>query len=732
VCVCREVLTCESYDEVLGPSYVPSSVHRFRSRDPIQNLGMKITLTKVKEPDQSGLHSPKQRRAQARVRAADESPNGAQAKAAGAVAAAEAALATAKEGEDPEAIAAAQEALDEAKKKQAETSNENAPSPPASPQMTPGAPGILSPTTPLPSSPIPKSLIKPTSTIFRWQQKVFGRVQLAELRDEKRKPNNNAERALMDKIKSEDYSRQQRGLERLQGSPIFSVVDTEGPTNPFNGDWAATDNGLAPPHIDRILDLTSKKDRSELKFWEPFEGMAIFAEIEKPKNSTDGEEEEQEVKKSYHQPLLYIKHKAGGLVEMQPCFNDDEKIVHQFTTPYGVVYHYQIENITGLNKAQRREAAAYDALKEESQLTRRANIVGNQFSSLPAWPTKRVYVFGEIVSATGFDVDNASHHFGEAQVVLPSRITLDQAAEAKIVESEVATQMSAPRVSPKGVGTWNFALPFELTLVEMESGASHPRLYVCINSVDNWQRHRVEGYTHIDIPMTAGMYDLNASAWKPSGTIRESMQDFFIGGALQLVNRQHPAPPGSIQSRCLSYHGFEAHTTGEVRVRLNVVVQHSGAQSTKSVKKDTFEGPIVTKETQAEIEAREMQEMELRARLVKRAQDRVSKYSMLDANSIKKNSTKRRTSISKRRNSVERATEPASLAADSTPQDGAPAEKGAPKLSRSRQMPSRRGRAPRKPAAAKETVEANPALAASTSTMSTMGTEEVLEMKKDI
>ena len=53
--------------------------------------------------------------------------------------------------------------------------------------------------------------------------------------------------------------------------------------------------------------------------------MTIFAEIEKPKNLTDGEEEEQEVKKSYHQPLLYIKHKAGGLVEMQPCFNGNSQ-----------------------------------------------------------------------------------------------------------------------------------------------------------------------------------------------------------------------------------------------------------------------------------------------------------------------------------------------------------------------------------------------------------------------
>eukprot|EP00658_Telonema_sp_P-2_P048076 TRINITY_DN36591_c0_g1_i1.p1 TRINITY_DN36591_c0_g1~~TRINITY_DN36591_c0_g1_i1.p1 ORF type:complete len:243 (-),score=28.44 TRINITY_DN36591_c0_g1_i1:2-730(-) len=137
------------------------------------------------------------------------------------------------------------------------------------------------------------------------------------------------------------------------------------------------------------------------------------------------------------------------------------------------------------------------------------------------------------------------------------------------------------------------------------------------------------------------------------------MQDFFLGGALQMVHHQHPAPPGTIKAKCLSYHGFETKSTGSVTVRLNVVVQHSGKTSHSITRLGPSDDPVLMKkETQDEIDEREIEEMELRQRLVKRAQDRVNKYAMLEANSIKKGSTsKRRQSRSK----VVRQSEPAHI-----------------------------------------------------------------------
>lgn len=592
-----EVLTCESYDDVLGPRFVPSWMSRFRTRDPIHNLAIKITLTKVKEPTNdpaSPTSSPARRQREPEDR---EGP---------------------KEGEDPDEEA----------------------TPPPSPKLDPGP--AQTPITPMPSSPIPKSQIRPTTQMFNWQQKVFGKSQLEALRSESYEPNSQIERQLLSKVRSEDNSRRSRGLDGLVGQPLFSQIDSEGPINPFSDSGDPTDGGLQRPGLEKLRDLAKKQDREELQHWAAFEGMAVYAEIEHPPHLLDAEQGVTLAARSYAQPLLYIKHNADGLVEMHPSFNTEEQVVHQFTTPYGVVYHYQIENANGLSSLQEREVAAVDELSKVLKQTRLKNEVGDKFSVPPAWPTKRLHVFGEIASAQGFEADK-DFHFVEAQLVLPERVVLEPACSAAVANSEVATQMSKPAVNAMGEGVWHFGLPFELEMRELEAGGALPRLYLCVNSLDSWERHRVEGYSHVDIPLTAGSYSLTGSAWKPKGTIRESMQDFFVGGALQLVHHQHPVPPASVKTRCLSYHGFQTVSTGSVTVKVHVVVQHAGAHSREvAQRRSTAEGFELSKESQAEAQEREMEEMELRARLVKRAQDRVNKYNMLDASSVKKSPGKAR------------------------------------------------------------------------------------------
>eukprot|EP00656_Telonema_subtile_P022026 TRINITY_DN2306_c0_g1_i4.p1 TRINITY_DN2306_c0_g1~~TRINITY_DN2306_c0_g1_i4.p1 ORF type:complete len:372 (-),score=101.87 TRINITY_DN2306_c0_g1_i4:135-1250(-) len=364
-----EVLTCESYDEVLGPRFVPSWTSRFRTKDPIQNLAIKITLTKVKEPSNNAA-SPMASSHPRRQRSASD-----------------------KEHED-----------------------EHPPeeSPPASPKMD-TAPA-QTPMTPMPSSPIPKSQIRPVTRVFNWQQKVFGMAQLIELRNDT-SDTSHTHMHMQAQVRSEDASRSSRGLPAFQGQPLFSKVDSEGPANPFSGDWEAAEGGRVPPTLEKVANLCKKQDRNELHKWESFEGMAIYAEIE-------GESSGTEVQRSYEQPLLYIKHSASGLVEMQPCFNNEEQVVHQFTTPYGVVYHYQIENVNVLSKLQENDVAAVDELNKQLKRTRLKNEVGTKFSALPAWPSKKVFMFGEIVSCTGFEAAK-EWHFVEAQLVLPDRVSLD-------------------------------------------------------------------------------------------------------------------------------------------------------------------------------------------------------------------------------------------------------------------------------------------------------------------
>jgi len=79
--------------------------------------------------------------------------------------------------------------------------------------------------------------------------------------------------------------------------------------------------------------------------------------------------------------------------------------------------------------------------------------------------------------------------------------------------------------------------------VPMGSGDDQLQVLFAVKSRDNWGRHRIEGYTHFILPPEPGCYDMHLRCWKPSGTIREKMADFFVGGALLLQDGSYAAIP---------------------------------------------------------------------------------------------------------------------------------------------------------------------------------------------
>lgn len=66
---------------------------------------------------------------------------------------------------------------------------------------------------------------------------------------------------------------------------------------------------------------------------------------------------------------------------------------------------------------------------------------------------------------------------------------------------------------------------------------------------------------------------------------------------------------------------------GEVRVRLNVVVQHSGAMSTMATKKDVTEGEPINKETQATADIRSHDSCSLSRSRLRLMQERCKNWS---------------------------------------------------------------------------------------------------------
>lgn len=535
------VLTCTGADEVLGATTEPCRLHRYYTRDPVSNLAIKVTLTKVREVEN---------------READPLADG--------------------DGS-------------------------------ASP-----APQSRGPTTP-----IPTKKIKPHVQQFSWQQKEFGRVQLNDLRNkEPHEVESMLEKSYMEKIRQEDEERSKREEELREGTKIFSTVDCEGTQNLFAPKGKMADGADVPDFMDKVSNLTQKEDKRELRKWEKFETMVLMAEIMNP--SDTGPEQ-----RSYHQPLLFVKYTKGGELEIQPDFtNKETTFYHSFESLYGDMWRYEVENVKEVPKKKLNMLRMQQQDAERFRLERFRNQVGDEFTNMPLWDEINANIFAEVVSAERFTAEKL---YVELFVGLPTGWTPRPGSDAYITQHEVSTQFSRCNAHNSNEAKWHFGFPFELEL-HRTRGASMirwPRIYMCVSSVDSWQRHRAEGYGYVDVPCFPGMHDLRVHTWRPQGTIRERMMDFYLGGALQLGSVSYPPLAGKLPGRVMNQYGFQTEGSGFVNIRMHTVVQHSRPSRPIERGKKIIEEKVDYNELDNEDIVEE--ETELRLELVRRAQKRLAR-----------------------------------------------------------------------------------------------------------
>lgn len=399
-------------------------------------------------------------------------------------------------------------------------------------------------------------------------------------------------------------------------------------------------DGVDPPEfMNKVTHLTEKEDSKELRKWEPFETMVICAEIPRPQQQgprptgPDGEPQSSEATRSYHQPLMFIKYTAGGELEIQPSFIDKETcFYHQFTTPIidgvgGETYRYEIENVREVQKKKVHMLRLQQADAERFRLERFQNQVGTNFRPKPLPGEHHTHIFGEVTSAEGFE---ANQLYLELFVGLPQGWEPRQGSDDYITHHEVSTQFTRQTQTGEGaLSKWHFGFPFELDLHRRkEAGPVRtPRVYMCVNSVDSWSRHHVEGYGYVDVPSYAGMHDLRVHTWKPQGTVREQMRNFYLGGALQLGAVNYPPLSDKLPGRVMNQHGFRTESSGYVNLRCQIVIQHCRPPTRIShgehgVTRRKAEAAY----NEAEEGEQEHEELEMREALVARATKRLEEH----------------------------------------------------------------------------------------------------------
>jgi len=101
-----------------------------------------------------------------------------------------------------------------------------------------------------------------------------------------------------------------------------------------------------------------------------------------------------------------------------------------------------------------------------------------------------------------------------------------------------------------------------------------------VNSVDDWGRHRIEGYGFLRLPIEPGYHELEIDTWRPRGSLMSEIHSFFLGGSVrilrldELIRTRHFDETG--RADIVNRFGLETEDAGRIRINLNICWQSKG------------------------------------------------------------------------------------------------------------------------------------------------------------
>ncbi|KAE9553879.1 hypothetical protein FO519_002920 [Halicephalobus sp. NKZ332] len=163
-----------------------------------------------------------------------------------------------------------------------------------------------------------------------------------------------------------------------------------------------------------------------------------------------------------------------------------------------------------------------------------------------------VHIIGQIVSGHQFP-DNS----------LCCRWALQIGGGWRVVEGdqEGQTQCDLPTTEDAF-----FSHPIDIHL-STKTIQGWPRINIEVWHQDKYGRQEIYGYGTLFVPTSPGEHEIDCHCWRPKGSMREEMMQFFIGGGLQLrslSSLESPAERMRLQTKAM----------GIVRFRLSIITRH--------------------------------------------------------------------------------------------------------------------------------------------------------------
>lgn len=211
-------------------------------------------------------------------------------------------------------------------------------------------------------------------------------------------------------------------------------------------------------------------------------------------------------------------------------------------------------------------------LNNARNLLLRNKIVGDSFKQVPDLYWQKILLFGEIISAQNFKLN------GNARLYI--RYSWETHSEWKL-SHEYNESLSTQRTLPfyeeeRGIVTAHFGYPFEGCFYsKLQDSLDHPRLFIEVFSVDDWDRHCIQGYSFLRVPNAPGYTTFTIKTWKPLGTHHDQMRSFFIGGTRELADLKYLTIPDDFNGGVYSKYGMMTESSGQVEIRMNTVYQKS-------------------------------------------------------------------------------------------------------------------------------------------------------------
>jgi hypothetical protein len=161
-------------------------------------------------------------------------------------------------------------------------------------------------------------------------------------------------------------------------------------------------------------------------------------------------------------------------------------------------------------------------------------------------------------------------------------------------------------------------LPYELELLCHDSiiNESSPKLLIQINSSDSFNRHRIQGYCFLNVPVESGFYQFEVPCYKPKEDNYMKVFSYFLGGSRKIPDLKEIARTCSKDEKnvdtVLNRYGISTEYVGKVNINLNVVVQSRDVMEIARGKVRDKQGReafhlITTVETEIEKNLRESQ-----------------------------------------------------------------------------------------------------------------------------